>query len=56
VEEDEAPDPGDVGFFGADGIVFAPDGLMHLVEELFGSSIYLPPLPSGSCQEGGFVL
>ena len=32
VEEDEAADPVDVGLFGADGVVFDPDGVTDLIE------------------------
>lgn len=37
VEEDEPFDPGDVGLFGADGIVFAADRISDLVEKFLRS-------------------
>ena len=33
VEEDEAFDPVDVGFLGADGVVFEADGLTNSIEQ-----------------------
>jgi len=36
VEEDEPFDPGDVGLFGADGVVFTADRVSDLIEEAFG--------------------
>ena len=33
VEVDVALDPIDIGFFGADGVVFEADGISHLVEQ-----------------------
>ena len=40
VEQDVALDPGDVGLFGTDGLVFEPDGLSDLVEEFLGPSLH----------------
>jgi hypothetical protein len=34
VEQDEPPDPIDVSFFGADGIVFEADDIADRIEEL----------------------
>jgi len=35
MEEDEAADPIDVGFFGAIGVVFCAEGIGELVEQFF---------------------
>jgi hypothetical protein len=44
VQQDVAPDPGNVGFFGADGIVLAPDGVANLVKKFLWTFLYfLPP-------------
>ena len=40
VEQDIALDPGDVGLFGANGVVFEPDGLSDLVEEFLGPLVH----------------
>ena len=37
VEEDEAFNPVDIGFFGAEGVMLAADGIAHLVEECPGA-------------------
>ena len=36
VEQDKAPDPADVGFFGAQGIMFKASAFTGLIEQLFG--------------------
>ncbi len=36
VEEDEAPDPLQVGFFGAVSIMLSAEDNLHLIEELLG--------------------
>ena len=41
VEQDVAPDPADVGLFGADRVVFEADGVADLVEEFFGAFVHL---------------
>jgi len=33
--------PGDIGLFGADGVVFEPDGLADLVQEFPGTLFHL---------------
>jgi len=43
VEEDVAFDPVYVGPFGADGVVFVPDGVTDLVEQFFGSVVHFVP-------------
>ena len=40
VEEDVAFDPVNIGLLGADGVVFAPDGLTDLVKELLGAFLH----------------
>jgi hypothetical protein len=36
MEEDETPDPLDVGFFGLIGVVFEPEGFTDAIEKFFG--------------------
>ena len=40
VEQDRVLDPGDVGLFGADGVVFEPDIFSDLAEEFLGPLVH----------------
>ena len=41
MEQNVALDPGDVGGFGADGVMLEADGVTDLVQELFGAGFHL---------------
>jgi uncharacterized protein YkvS len=47
MKQDIAPDPVAVGRLGADGVVFTPDGISDLVEQLWGSSVHVDLLALG---------
>jgi F420-dependent methylenetetrahydromethanopterin dehydrogenase len=43
VEENEALDPVDVGFFGADGIALETYGVANAIQETFGTVFHCSP-------------
>lgn len=50
VEEDEAANPGDVGLFGADGIVFEPNSVTNLIEQFPGALFHRPLVARLTCR------
>jgi len=43
VEENEALDPVDVGFFGADGVALETYGVTNAIQETFGTVFHCSP-------------
>ena len=43
VEEDEAFDPADVGFFGADEVALETYGVANAIQETFGTVFHCSP-------------